>query len=116
MNRLYKQMLTTAENAGINIIGIERAAQIMATVYLYGDESTVYSEKLRTDITHICRKYGLYGGRIPDADFISKVKKYSYQIRVSGGKPVWLKTIENSYRVVFPKYKKTEKPVPGKVW
>lgn len=108
MESLYGQMVETAENAGINIVGIERAAQVLAVVYLYGDESAVYSEKMKIDIAYICRKYGVYGTGTPDEAFISKIKKYVGEIR-DCWKPQWLRCIEGSYKVIFHEYRNPPK-------
>lgn len=106
---LYRQMVETAANAGIDIIGTERAAQILAVVYLYGDESSVYSTKMKTDIAHICRKYGIHGTGEPDAGMIGKIKKYTREIKDSG-KPEWLSMMEVNYGVSFPEYREPPKP------
>ncbi len=106
---LYEQMLNTAAQCGINVIGKEHAAQLMAVVYLYGDESAVYSEKMRTDISHVSNKYGLYGGGIPDSDFIDGVRQYIADIKRQKH-PVWLNRFEEQYGVTFPEYREAPPP------
>lgn len=109
---IYEQMTQTALNAGINIINKNRAAQILAVVYLYGDESAVYSEKMRVDISYICKKYGIYGGGFPDSDIAHRVKGYVKEVRKGQEKPMWLTDLEKDYNISFPQYKEYTLPKP----
>lgn len=110
MEDLYTQMLNTAAACGINIIGKEHAAQLIAAVYVFGDESAVYSGKMRADIQYIQQRYGLFGGGIPDGDFVAQVAKYAHDIQQSKGKPGWLATLEDRYQVALPEYRELERP------
>lgn len=109
MENLYEQMLNTAQNCGINIINTNHAAQLIAVVYLYGDESAVYSGKMRSDIKHIAMQYGIAGGCVPDEDFIAKVKKYASDIK-RGLRPTWLSELEMRYNIQLPDYEEYAPP------
>lgn len=100
---LYSQMLNTAANCGINVISKEHAAQLMSVVFLYGDENTVYSKKMNTDIMFISKQYGLYDGGIPDKNFVNMVSRYVSDIR-NGNHLGWLEELEERYCVTFPKW------------
>lgn len=97
---LYSQLLETARNAGIQVIGKDKAARILAIVYKYGDENSVYSYKLKSDINHICKDYGFSGGGVPDREVTDKFKQYARELEAPE-KAKWLKEIEKEYDVKF---------------
>lgn len=115
MSDTYRQMLDTAAACGINVISKEHAAQLMAVVYLYGDESAVYSEKMRTDIQHVAKQYGLYGGGTPDGEFVTMVGSYAYSIKRDMCSE-WLPELERRYDITLPKHEEYKPPKGTPKW
>ena len=101
MTDLYTQMLQTAANAGMELLSTDHAAQLIAVVYLYGDESAVYSDKMRADIQRTQKRFGLYDGGDVDTDFLRRVTQYARAVRL-GGDGTWLKEFEKRYDVELP--------------
>lgn len=108
---LYEQMLNTAAGCGMNVISREHAAQLIAVVFLYGDESTVFSQKMNADIRYIQKRYGLMGGCAPDMGFVKLAGQYVRDIR-QNGHPEWMKELEKRYDVTFPEWKEAPKEKP----
>lgn len=108
MKSLYEQMIDTAANAGMELLSTDHAAQLMAVVYLYGDESAVYSDKMRADIQRTQKRFGLYGGGNVDTDFLRRVTQYARAVRLSGD-AAWLREFEKRYGVELPEYRESLK-------
>lgn len=105
----YQQMLETAGAAGITIVGEKRAAQLMAVVYVYGDESAVYSPKMRADIRWCAKRYGVFGGSVPDREFVEDFRRCVRELE-SEKRPDWMNEIEKNYSVTFPAYEPYKPP------
>ncbi len=120
-------MLRTAMNAGINPIGKDKAARLLAICFFFGSEDFVYNKKLATDIMTVAEIYGCSGACIADPELAQKLKLYVNDIKryytkdvavtdydmantyvtvtrdKKPGKPKWLADIEDEYGMSFPK-------------
>lgn len=109
---LYEEMMETAQNAGLNVLSRHHAAQLLAVVYLYGDETGVYSDKMRADIRSAQDRFGFKGPGSVDMSFVKLVSRYAREIRESetDGKPEWLGDLEERYGVEYPVWVEYRRP------
>ena len=59
---IYKQMMTTAVNAGLAVMPKNKAAKLLAACYVYGDEPFVLAGKLHTDTMLAAQVLGIEPG------------------------------------------------------
>lgn len=75
--QLYKQWVDGLAAVAIKPISDDTAAKLLAIVYIYGGSmELIFNVKIRADICYAQRRAGLFGGNIPDAKMVRKIKKY----------------------------------------
>lgn len=110
----YRQMLNTANSAGISILSEERKCQLLALAYTLGDESFVFAERLHTDTLFAAETLRCYGGGQMEPKIIRRIAKYASDLR--DGRPEWLRTLEDLYGVQFEPHDKRSDEELKKRW
>ena len=111
---LYRQMLNTANGAGISILSEDRKCQLLALAYTFGDESFVFGERLYTDTFFAAETLRCYGGGRMAPETIRRIAKYAAELK--DGRPEWLHTIEARYGVKFEPHDKRSDEDLKKWW
>lgn len=104
MIELYEQLLNTALNAEIPILSDEKCCQLLAIVYVVGDENNVFHAKFSADVHYAQRKVGIVGGAQPKSALIKKISiliKDMEEKAMAGRKPEWVLEVERKYKVMF---------------
>lgn len=105
MQNLYKQLLETAECAGLKVISDERCCQLMAWLLEVGGytEESTHNQKLREDIFTAQKRLNLFGGETPNAELLPIFKEFHQEITsfIEGKteKPSWLTSLEKHYKI-----------------
>ena len=100
---LYKQLLSTAESAGLKVISDERCCQLLAWVYHIGGftEESTHNVKLRESIFTAQRRLNILGGEKPNQELLPIFQKYNKElecfIKEKIDKPQWLIDLEKEY-------------------
>lgn len=78
MNSFYKELLSTAESAGLKIISDEHCYKLIAWLYVFGGgrEEVAYNTKLRENIFYAQKNLNILGGESPTPETISKIQHY----------------------------------------
>ena len=64
-------------STGIPAISIDTSARILAVVYVYGNnEAFVCNKTFLADVRYIQKRFGIYGGETPNADFSVVLRQY----------------------------------------
>ena len=92
--KLYHQILETAKKQDINIISKHRGAQLLAIVFLYGNEDFIYNKHLSEDIKQAQIMFNIFGGCIPQD--LELIKFYVSQLKKSINYE-WLEDIKKIY-------------------
>lgn len=68
--------------AGINVMSVDRAAKILAMVYVLGGSHSSYTHSvlLRADLEYITKRYGIYGNGTPDSEITPLIRKYAEEL------------------------------------
>lgn len=98
---MYQQMKAACEQIGVKMLSDDTCCKLLALVYVYGDESAVYSEVLRRDVETAVDRCGIGPGRLPSLTLVERIAHYVKHLnrRV---RPAWLDSIEERYGVKFP--------------
>ena len=92
-------MRAAFEQIGVKMLSDDTCARLLAMVYCYGDEASVYSEVMRRDIQDAQKRAGILPGCKPDARMVRKIALYASQIWQ--GRAGWLETLGERYGVRF---------------
>lgn len=68
--------------AGLPSISLDTAARILAVLHVEegGITAVAYSPKLRADLKYIQKRFGISGGKTPDAVFVKRFRHYVHEI------------------------------------
>ena len=68
--------------AGLPSISLETSARIMAVLHVESGCTTAvtHSPKLRADLEYIQKRFGISGGKTPDAAFVKRFRHYVHEI------------------------------------
>lgn len=104
MEDFRKAMYAACRQMSMAIVPMDIGARVMAFVGLQGgDERTVMSNRLRTELQHLQEVYHIQGGEVPDKDFVLLIQKYTKELKEytdahDGEWPDWLnKLIQDRY-------------------
>lgn len=104
MERFIKGMYSACRQMNLEIVPMDVGARVMAFVGLQGgDERTVMSLRLMTELEHLQELYHIKGGEVPDKDFVMLIQKYTKELKEytdahNGEWPDWLNSlIEKRY-------------------
>lgn len=117
MLELYKKFIDTCDEIGIKVLSNNYCCQLLATVYIFGNEDMIFNGIFNTDIETARRRLNVYSGAIPEGKYINKLKIYVMElnnslteayrainnsdnpskIQVSDFLPDWAKEIEARY-------------------
>lgn len=104
MDNLYKNLLETALQAGIEVIPEERCYQLLAWLYVMGggNEASTHNQKLLADIMYVQKKFNIYGGEVASIDR-EKIKSLCNGLKNfcenKSDKPLWLSDFEKIYNL-----------------
>lgn len=78
----YSKWLDACLQSGIPAISTDKAAKILAMVYVLGGShsSYTYSTRLRSDLEYIKSKFHIEGSETPDARIIPLIRQYSQEL------------------------------------
>ena len=78
MRQNIKQLFNEAlYSVGIPALSLDTCARIYAVLYVHGNrEEFVLNANFTADIRYIQKRYHISGGEIPDAGFVSALRKY----------------------------------------
>lgn len=81
-NCIRDQWYQSCLQAGIPAIGMDKAAKILAMVYVLGGSHSSYTHSigLRSTLDYIKKKFNIEGGETPDARILPLIKQYSKEI------------------------------------
>lgn len=68
--------------AGLPSISLDTSARIMAVLHIESGCTTAvtFSPKLRADLEYIQKRFGISGGKTPDAAFVKRFRHYVHEI------------------------------------
>ncbi|MBO5939913.1 MAG: hypothetical protein J6R18_01785 [Kiritimatiellae bacterium] len=101
MDNVYSQMLITAKNAGINVVGKHKAAKLLALCCAIGDEPFVFNKKLYEDVMYAADVTGIKHMNYPLEEITSLINKYYNDLQI--GTADWVQEINEEYKTKFPK-------------
>ena len=72
----------TCLRAGLSSISRDTSARIMAVLHVESGCTTAvtHSPKLRADLEYIQKRFGISGGKTPDAAFVKRFRHYVHEI------------------------------------
>ena len=97
---LYSQMKAACDQIGVKLLSDDTCCRLLAAVYMYGDESAVYSEIMRRDIAEAQARAGILPGYEPNPVMVEMTARYAG--RLERGDTSLLKPISERYHVTFP--------------
>jgi len=98
---LYKQMHAACEQIGVKMLSDDMCCKLLAVVFVYGDESAVYSPLMRLDIKTARDRAHINPCCMSDVEMAIRIADYTRQLET--GNAPWLSQIESRYGVIFPK-------------
>lgn len=83
--KVYQQYLENCLQCGIPAISTDKAAKILAMLYVLGGShsSYTYSTNLRASLEYIKKRFHIDGGETPDASIIPLIKQYSQELETA---------------------------------
>ncbi len=109
-----EQMYAACDQIGIKPLSDDTVCRLLAVVYLYGDESAVYSDVMRHDISVSQDRAKMRPGMRPDPLLLKRITEYVR--RMKDGDDEWVKHVSNRYGVTFPKYSKQRREEGREAW
>lgn len=112
MKTLYRELINTAENAGIKIISDEHCCKLLAWLYAFGgeNEAVIANVKLRENILISQKRLCINGGEIPNQKLFPLLRKYILELEPfvqhpdrSFIHPLWVFEICDYYDLREPK-------------
>lgn len=81
----YSQWLESCLQCGIPAISTDKAAKILAMVYVLGGShsSYTYSTYLRSTLEYIKKRFHIDGSETPDANIIPLIRQYSQELETA---------------------------------
>ena len=77
METLKELWNKTCLQAGIPALSMDTSARILAVIYVHGNnEEMTHNTTFLADVKYIQKRFGISGGRTPDADFSMALKEY----------------------------------------
>ena len=108
MEEFYKDLMRTAQGAGLKVISDDRCCQILAWLLHFGGgcEKAVFDVRVNTAISVAQDRLGLHGGRLftdEQAKLIPTLRAYSKECEAYiNGKipqPEWLGNLAEYYKI-----------------
>jgi hypothetical protein len=82
MENIYKQIIETAENAGLKVISDDHCCKLLAWLYAYGgaNEAVLYNVKLNANILIAQKRLNINGSERPNSELFDLLKKYLNEV------------------------------------
>jgi hypothetical protein len=99
MREFYRQLLDTADSAGLQIISDDNCCKLLAWLYAYGGsvEAVIYNIRMNENIKYAQRKLNITGGEVPNEELLPLLKKYLDEVKT--GTPAWAYDICREYNI-----------------
>lgn len=107
MHDFRKDLLNTALNAGLEIISLERCAELLVFLATAGStlEAAVFDKKLNAHIVYAQERFAIFPGVSPKPEAISLFKEKWDDLKshvVQGDIPEWVQRLADDY--ALPRY------------
>jgi len=100
LSNYFKDVYMTYENAGIKIISDDECCQLLAWLFIYGNnEEFVLNKRLNACITVAQKRLNINSGLVPDMNLISDFHHYVKTIKDNKNHPDWLVELEKKYGI-----------------
>lgn len=88
---LRRRWNETCKAAGLVAISRDKAARLLAVVYVYGGETEAmtHSPSLMDDLDYVQDVYGFRGGMVPDGEVVERMGQYIDELDKSNEVPEW---------------------------
>ncbi len=114
MLKYYRQLLEACEETGIKMLSDDYCCQLLAVVDVFGNEDMVFQGMIAEDIEAAQKRVNIFGGAVPNAELVAKVKYYIDELNEALHKahekifndkssmmPEWVQPIEARYKTKF---------------
>ena len=93
IDEFRESMYQTALGCGLPIVSTDKAAKILAMVYVLGGSHSnyTYSTKLRATLDYIKKRFGIDEGKTPDPQIVPMIKQYCSELNEA-----WTKCTEHN--------------------
>ena len=96
---LYREFNLAAERIGLYELSDQFCCQILAVLYVEGNETMVVNSRISTDILIAQRRLNLFAAEIPNQKLIPNLKEYIDDLEKNKIPPKWLEDLEKHYGV-----------------